>query len=165
MATEYSFDIVSEVDLQLIDDVVNVAMKEIQNRFDLKGQDCKIEFSRGEKTVTFSAASEFTVKQLKDILATKMVKRDVSSKVFTVKKTDKGSNGSVKEINAIVMGIDKEIAKEIVALIKKSGVKVQASINDDKIRVTGKDKDDLQAAIKAVRGHEWSIALQFNNYR
>jgi hypothetical protein len=165
MAQDYSFDIVSEVDLQVIDDVVNVATKEIQNRFDLKGQNCQIEFSRGEKTVTFTASSDFQVKQLKDIIASKMAKRDVSSKAFSVKKTEKASGGTIREIDAVVCGIDQPIAKEIVALIKKSGIKVQASIQDDKVRVSGKDKDDLQKVIQAVRAQDWTIALQFNNYR
>jgi len=165
MAQDCSFDIVSEIDLQIIDDVVNVAMKEINNRFDLKGQNATIEFSRGEKTVTFHAPSEFQIKQIKDVLNLKMAKRDVSTKAFKIKKTEKGTGGAIKEINEVVCGIDKELAKEITKDIKGLSVKVQSSIQDEKIRVTGKNKDDLQVVIHALREKDYPISLQFANYR
>lgn len=165
MAQENSFDIMSEVNLQFIDDTVNVAVKEIQNRFDLKGVDCSITFGRGDKTVTFAAPAEFNLKQIKEIFFTKLAKKDISVKSLQSKGLDKSSNGSVKEVFNLVCGIDKEVAKDIVKDIKAGGHKVQAAIQDDKVRVSGKDKDVLQAVIGMLRQKEYPIPLQFGNYR
>lgn len=165
MAVECSFDIVSEVDLQAVDDVVNVAMKEIQNRFDLKNLNAVIMLNRGEKSVLFEAPSEFALKQVKEILGQKMAKRGLSQKVLSLKKREDASGGTIRETDNIVCGVEKELAKTIVKDIKASGLKVQAAIQDDLVRVSGKSKDDLQSVIQLVRQKDYPIDLQFKNYR
>jgi cyclic-di-GMP-binding protein len=165
MAQDSSFDIVSEVNLQTIDDVVNVCMKEIANRFDFKGLKATIEFNRSEKTLELHATSEMKVQQMKDILLQKMSKKEVSFKSLSLKKSEKAANGGIKETYQIITGVDKELGKIVTKDIRDLGIKVQASIQDEKIRVTGKNKDDLQAVIKAVKEKDYPIPLQFTNYR
>ncbi|MGL4369730.1 MAG: YajQ family cyclic di-GMP-binding protein [Spirochaetota bacterium] len=165
MAQECSFDIVSEVNLQVIDDAVNVAIKEIQNRFDFKGVKAEIELKRGDKTIELSAPSEMKVQQMKDILMQKFGKKEISYKALSLKKSEKAANGGIKESYSVITGIEKELAKTIVKDIKDSGIKVQASIQEEKIRVTGKNKDDLQRVISMTREKDYPIPLQFTNYR
>jgi uncharacterized protein YajQ (UPF0234 family) len=165
MAQDSSFDIVSEVNLQVLDDAVNVAMKEIQNRYDFKGMTATIEFNRAEKNLELSAPSEMKIQQMKDILLMKMAKKEVSFKSLSLKKSEHAANGGMREIYDIITGIDKELAKKITKDIKDLGIKVQTAIQDEKIRVTAKSKDDLQIVIKAVREKEYPIPLQFDNYR
>jgi len=165
MAKDNSFDIVSEIDLQVIDDVVNVVRKEINNRFDLKGTGARIDFNRTEKKVTILGTAEFQLKQIKDILRQKMAKRAVSSKCLKSLEIEKASGDMVKETNEVICGIDKELAREMVKDIKTMKLKVQASIQEDKIRVSGKNRDDLQNVITFVKGKDYPIPLQYANYR
>lgn len=165
MAQDSSFDIVSEVNLQTIDDAVNIAMKEIVNRFDFKGMNATIEFKRSDKEIELNAPSDMKIQQMKDIMLQKMIKKEVSFKALSLKKSEKAANGGIRETYTIVTGIDKEIAKTIVKDIKDLGLKVQASIQDEKVRISGKSKDDLQAVIKAMREKDYPIPLQFSNYR
>ena len=165
MAQDSSFDIVSEVNLQVVDDAINVALKEIQNRFDFKGVTVTIELKRNDKALELCAPSEMKIQQVKDILMQKFGKKEISYKSLSLKKSEKAANGGVKESYGVVCGIDKEMAKTIVKDIKDSGVKVQASIQDEKVRVTSKSKDDLQSVIQLLRGKDYPIPLQFNNYR
>jgi cyclic-di-GMP-binding protein len=165
MATDSSFDIVSELDLQGMDDAVNTSMREVKNRFDLKSLDATIELDRAAKTIVIKAPSEFVVKQLKDILSQKMAKREISPKALKLKKTEPASGGTVRETDEIVSGIDMETAKTMVKDIKAMNLKVQASIQEEQIRVTGKNKDDLQTVIHMVREKDYPIPLQFKNYR
>ena len=165
MAQDSSFDIVSEVNLQIVDDAINVALKEIQNRFDFKGVTVTIELKRNDKALELCAPSEMKIQQVKDILMQKFGKKEISYKSLSLKKSEKAANGGIRESYSIVTGIDKEIAKTIVKDIKDSGIKVQASIQDEKVRVTGKSKDDLQAVIALLRGKDYPIPLQFTNYR
>ena len=165
MAQDSSFDIVSEVNLQIVDDAINVALKEIQNRFDFKGVTVTIELKRNDKALELCAPSEMKIQQVKDILMQKFGKKEISYKSLSLKKSEKAANGGVKESYGVVCGIDKEMAKSIVKDIKDSGVKVQASIQDEKVRVTGKSKDDLQTVIQMLRGKDYPIPLQFTNYR
>jgi cyclic-di-GMP-binding protein len=165
MAQDSSFDIVSEVNLQILDDAVNVSMKEIQNRFDFKGMHVTIEFNRADKTIELNAPSEMKVQQMKDILLQKMAKKEVSFKSLSLKKSEKAANGGIRESYTVITGIDKELAKTITKDIRDLGIRVQTSIQDEKIRVTGKNKDDLQLVIKAVREKDYPIPLQFTNYR
>ncbi|HNX59308.1 MAG TPA: YajQ family cyclic di-GMP-binding protein [Spirochaetota bacterium] len=165
MAQDSSFDIISEVNLQTIDDAVNIAMKEIVNRFDFKGMNVTIEFKRNDKEIELNAPSEMKIQQMKDIMMQKMIKKEVSFKALSLKKSEKAANGGIRETYTIVTGIDKEIAKTIVKDIKDLGLKVQASIQEEKVRISGKSKDDLQNVIKAVRDKEYPIPLQFSNYR
>lgn len=165
MAGSFSFDIVSQVDLQAIDDAVNISMKEIINRFDLKGTNSKIEFNRTEKTVVLSAGSDFHLKQIKSVLTSKLVKRGVSPKSISVKKTETNISGAVRETDNIVCGIEKELAKSIVKDIKTLNLKIQSAIQDEQIRVSGKTKDDLQSVISFVKSKDYPVPLQFVNYR
>ncbi len=165
MAKDPSFDIVSEVDLQVIDDCVNVAVKEISNRFDFKGQNITIELSKGDKTVTIHTPSDFTLQQVREILFSKFIKRGLNQKCLREKKKEKATGDSVREINEVVTGIDKDLAKQIVKDIKDLKLKVQASIQDEQVRVSGAKKDDLQAVINALKEKEYPIPLQFTNYR
>lgn len=165
MASDFSFDIVSDVDLQIIDDVVNVAMKEITNRFDFKNTSASIEFNRKEKEVTFLADSEFQLNQVKDILVSKLAKRNISSKVFAQKKQEEAFGGKVRAVDNIICGVDKEVAKKIVKDIKDTKLKIQSSIQDEKIRVSGKSKDDLQSVMNFLKEQNYPIHLDFINYR
>lgn len=165
MAQDSSFDIVSEVNLQTIDDAVNIAMKEIVNRFDFKGMNATIEFKRSDKEIELNAPSDMKIQQMKDIMLQKMIKKEVSFKALSLKKSEKAANGGIRETYSIVTGIDKEIAKTIVKDIKDLGLKVQASIQEEKVRISGKSKDDLQGVIKAMREKDYPIPLQFSNYR
>ncbi|MDD5686786.1 MAG: YajQ family cyclic di-GMP-binding protein [Elusimicrobia bacterium] len=165
MPSDFSFDIVSQIDLQAIDDAVNIAMKEIINRYDLKGTNSKIEFNRTEKTVILSAGSDFHLKQIKAVLLSKMAKRGVSNKSLTVKNTETNLSGAVRETNNVVSGIEKELAKNIVKDIKTLNLKVQSAIQDEQIRVTSRAKDDLQTVISFIKSKDYPIPLQFVNYR
>jgi len=166
MAKDPSFDIVSEVDLQAIDDAINVAMKDVNNRFDLKNTDSKIEFNRQNKKVIISAPSEFQLNQVKDILKQKMAKRGISPKSILAKNIEKASGDSVRETNDIVCGIPQDLAKNIIKDIKGLKIKkLTASIQEDKIRVTAKNRDDLQTVIAFLKEKQLSIPLQFTNYR
>ena len=165
MASDFSFDIVSQVDLQAMDDAVNISMREIINRFDLKGTNSKIEFSRVEKTVILSAGTDFHLKQIKAVLTAKMAKRGISGKALSVKKTETNISGAVRETDDVVCGIEKELAKNIVKDIKSLGIKVQSSIQDEQIRVSGRDKDDLQKVIGFIKSKDYPVPLQFVNYR
>lgn len=165
MASDFSFDIVSQVDLQAVDDAVNISMKEIINRFDLKGTNSAIEFNRAEKTVILSAGSDFHLKQIKNILSSKMAKRGVSQKALTVKKTETNISGAVRETDNIVCGIEKELAKSIVKDIKVLNLKVQSAIQDEQIRVSSRDKDVLQSVIGFLKSKDYPVPLQFVNYR
>jgi uncharacterized protein YajQ (UPF0234 family) len=166
MAKDSSFDVVSEVDLQTIDDVINVALKEINNRFDLKNTGAKIEFNRGEKKVTIHAPSEFQLGQIKDILKQKMAKRDVSSKCLRQKALEKATGDTVREINDIVYGIPQDLAKSMVKDIKGLKLKrLNASIQDTKIRIASPSKDDLQQVMAFIKEKDYPVPLQFNNYR
>ena len=165
MAQDSSFDIVSEINLQTVDDAVNVALKEIQNRFDFKGVNVSIELKRADKSLEICTPSEMKSQQVKEILMQKFAKKEISYKSLSLKKSEKAANGGVKETYSVVCGIDKEIAKTIVKDIKDSGVKMQASIQEEKVRVSGKSKDDLQKVIQLMKGKDYPIPLQFTNYR
>jgi cyclic-di-GMP-binding protein len=165
MAQDSSFDIVSEVNLQTLDDAVNVSMKEIQNRFDFKGIKATIEFNRADKNLELNAPTEMKIQQMKDIMLQKMAKKEVSFKSLSLKKSERAANGGIREMYDIITGIDKELAKKITKDIKDLGIRVQTTIQDEKIRVSAKSKDDLQTVMKAVREKDYPIPLQFGNYR
>lgn len=165
MAKDFSFDVASEVDLNVLNEVINVAMREIANRFDFKGTGAEITLDQKEKAVIFLGESDFQIDQLKDILTSKMIKRNVSPKALSFKKKENASGSKIREFNNVVCGIDKEIAKKIASDIKGIGLKVQASIQDEKLRISGRDKDELQAVMKFLREKDYPVALQFENFR
>lgn len=165
MADTYSFDVVSEVNLQEVDNAVNQASKEISQRYDFKGSKSSIEFSQKEKSLTLHSDSDFRVKTVVDILQGRLVKRGVPLKALKYEKIEPATGGTVRQTIQLQVGIGKEEAKTIVKLIKETKLKVQAQIMDDQVRVSGKNKDDLQAAIQTVRDADLPFAVQFTNYR
>jgi uncharacterized protein YajQ (UPF0234 family) len=165
MADTYSFDAVSEVDLQELDNAVNQAMKEITQRYDFKGSISNIELKKATKELELISDNESRLTAVVDILRAKLIKRNISPKALDLQKLEQAFGGTVNQKAKIVSGMPMEEAKEIVKKIKDSKLKVQASIADEKVRVSGKDKDDLQAAMQLIRGMDLKIAVQFNNFR
>lgn len=163
MAQESSFDIVSKTDLQEVANAIQQAQKELGQRFDFKGSKSEITLT-GEELVLVSD-DEMKLKSLKDIVEGRLVKRNVSLKAIDYGKVESASLGTVRQKAKIVQGIESEKAKAIVKAIKDAKIKVQASIQSDQVRVSGKNKDDLQKAIALVKGQDFGIPLQFTNYR
>jgi cyclic-di-GMP-binding protein len=161
----FSFDIVSEVDLQEVDNAVNQAVKELSQRYDFKNSKASIAFDRKEKKVTLIADDDFKLRALTDILATRLAKRGVSIKAFKFNEPEKAFEGYLRQIVEICMGIDKDRAKELAGIIKGLGLKVQAQIEGEKIKVSSAKKDELQAVIAHLRGLDFSLPLNFCNYR
>jgi hypothetical protein len=165
MADTFSFDIVSEVNLQEVDNAVNQARKEIGQRYDFKGSKSSIELNTKEKILVLVSDDEFKLKSLVDVLEEKLIKRGVPIKALEFGAVEQAAGNTVRRVVTLRVGIDKENAKVIVKIIKDLRLKVQAQIMDDQIRVSGRAKDDLQAAMQAVRAAELTFAVQFTNYR
>ncbi len=165
MADNSSFDIVSNVDFQEVDNALNQALKEIKMRFDFKGSKSDITFKKEDKKLSFLADDEMKLKNLHDILEGKLAKRGVSVKSLKYGESEKAMDGMVRQEVEIIQGIPQEKAKEIVKQIKELKLKVQSSIQGDEIRVSGKSRDDLQYVIQAVKTKNPDIPLQFVNYR
>ncbi|GAE35740.1 YajQ family cyclic di-GMP-binding protein [Halalkalibacter akibai] len=163
MAKESSFDIVSKIDMSEVTNAVTMATKEISTRYDFKGSKSSVTLENEE--LVLISDDEYKLEQLKDVLITKLIKRDVSVKNLDYGKIEGASGGTVRQRAKLIQGIDKENAKKINTIIKNSGVKVKSQIQDDQVRVTGKNRDDLQAIIAAIRGANLSIDVQFINYR
>jgi len=161
----FSFDIVSEVDLQEMDNAVNQANKEKAQRYDFKDSKASIAYDRSEKKLTLIADDDFKLRTLIDILATRMAKRGISLKSLKFNNPEKAFEGYLRQSVDICMGIDKEKAKELVGIIKKLGLKVQAQIEGEKIKVSSAKKDELQAVITHLRALNFSLPLNFCNYR
>lgn len=165
MGQESSFDIVSQVDLQEVDNAVNQAVKEISQRYDFKGSQSKIEFNKTEKKIILLGDDEMKMRALKDILGTRFAKRSISPKALKYGKEEKALGGAIRQEVEIIQGLPQDKTKEIVQIIKDTKLKVQASIQKEQIRVSAKDKDDLQAVIHQLRESKLDIPLQFVNYR
>src|SRR5207237_8824276 len=163
MAQEFSFDVVSKTDMQEVQNAINQAQKELAQRFDFKGSKSSIELA--DEEITLVSDDESKRISVKDIVETKLVKRGVALKAIEYQKLAKASMGTVRQKAKIVQGIEIEKAKPIVKAIKDAKIKVQASIQSDQVRVTGRAKDDLQKAIAVVKGKDFGIPLQFTNYR
>ncbi|MFA5275345.1 MAG: YajQ family cyclic di-GMP-binding protein [Candidatus Omnitrophota bacterium] len=161
----FSFEIVSEVDLQEVDNAVNQANKELAQRYDFKNSKASIAYDRKEKKITLIADDDFKLRALTDILLTRLAKRNVSLKAFKYNTPEKAFEGYLRQIVEICMGIDKEKAKELTGIIKGLGLKVQTQIEGEKIKVSSAKKDDLQAVIAHLRGLDFPIPLGFGNYR
>ncbi len=160
-----SFDIVSKVDAQALDNAVNVTTKEITNRFDFKGNHVVIDLNKKEFKITIEVEDEMKMRQLIDVLISRAHKQGIAPEAFDQGKEPYQSGKLVKQEIFVRNGIKQEDAKKIVKQIKDSGLKVQASINDDIVRVTGKKIDDLQEVIQASKGWNLGIPLQFENMR
>ncbi len=158
-----SFDIVSKVDLQEVDNAVNQAVKEISQRYDFKGTTNEVTLEKDSLTIL--AADDYKLQAIKDILIAKLVRRKVSPKCFNYGKEEAASAGAVRVKATIIQGIDKEKGKEIVKLIKQTKLKVQAQIMEDQVRVTGKKIDALQEVMQLLKGKDLEIELQFENMR
>lgn len=166
MAKDHSFDIVSEVDVQEVDNAVQQARKELAQRFDFKGSMSSIDLDKTEKTLTLKTENDFRLKTLTDLLQTKLIKRGVSLKALDYGKVETGMvGGSVKQVITVRSGIASDKAKEIVKYIKEAKLKVQAQIQDEQIRVQAAKIDDLQAVIGLIRQKDFDVDLQFVNYR
>ncbi len=158
-----SFDIVSKVDMQEVDNAVNQTVKEIAQRYDFKGT--KSEVTLDKEAIRVLADDDFRLKAIIDILQSKCMKRGLSLKTLQYGKAEPASGGMVRQIITIQQGVSKEKGKEIIAVIKETKLKVQGQIQEDQVRVTGKNIDDLQETIRVLKGKDLGIELQFVNFR
>jgi cyclic-di-GMP-binding protein len=164
MAQQNSFDISSQIDHAEVVNAVNQALKEVQTRFDFKGSKSHVE-TEGKEAIILASDDEYKLQSLNDILQTKLVKRGVPLKGLTYGKVEPALGGTVRQRVTLQQGIPQEKAKEIVKFIKDAKLKVQASIQGDLVRVSGRDRDTLQEVIAALRKHDFGIDMQFTNYR
>ena len=161
---ENTFDIVSKVDLQEVSNAIQNALKEVHTRFDLKNTKSDIQLE-GKEALVLTSSDEYKLKAVNDILQSKLVKRGVPLKALTYGAVEPAAGSTVRQKVTMQQGIPTEKAKEIVRLIKDSKKKVQASIQGDLVRVSGKDRDTLQEIIALLRGRDFGIDMQFTNYR
>lgn len=163
MAGAHSFDVVSEIDLQEVRNAVQQTVKEIQTRFDFKGSQTEVRLSEG--ALELSSSDEYKLKSAADVLKDKLVKRKVSLKALRPGNIESALGGSVRQRIELQSGIPIEKAREIVKLVKNTKLKVQTSIQGDQLRVSGKNKDDLQQVIQLLRDTDLDIHMEFTNYR
>lgn len=165
MAQNHSFDIVSEIDLQEVDNAVNQALKEIHQRYDLKESNTTIELNKKDKLLTINTKDDYSLKQSIDILQTKFIRRGISTKALKLNEPEQAAGGRLKQIINLQSGISKDNAKKIVKMIKDSKLKVNAQIQDEQVRVTGPKIDDLQAVIKMIKEADLDFPTQFVNMK
>ncbi len=165
MAGQNSFDIVSEINMQEVDNALNQTRKEITQRYDFKGTKTEINFAEKEKEITVLTDDDFRLKAVIDILQNKFIKRGIAIKSLKYGTVEPATHGMVRQKIFLQVGIDKENAKKLVQIIKDTKLKVQAQIMDEQVRVTGKDRDDLQTIIAKLKALDFALPLQFTNYR
>lgn len=158
-----SFDIVSEVDAQEIDNAVNQVRKEIAQRYDFKGSQTEVELEKNE--IRLTSDDEYKVKAVVDVLQSKVIRRGISPKALVYGKVEPAAGGRARQTITVQNGIETEKARQIVKLIKDHKLKVQAQIQGDQVRVSGKKRDDLQAVIQMLKGQDLDLPLQFVNFR
>ena len=163
MAKENSFDIVSKTDYAEVTNALNQTAKEISQRFDFKGSHATVELQG--KDLILAAEDETKLRNMNDILQSKLVKRGVSLKALDYQKVEQAGGGTVRQVARIQQGIPIEKAKEVVRYIKDAKLKVQASIQGESVRVSGKDRDTLQDVIAKLKAHDFGIDMTFDNYR
>ena len=163
MAKDNSFDIVSKTDTAEVTNALNQTNKEISQRFDFKGSKASVEFQ--EKDLLLAAEDETKLRNMNDILQGKLLKRGISLKALDYQKIEPAAGGTVRQAVKIQQGIPTEKAKEVVKFIKDGKYKVQASIQGETVRVSGKDRDTLQEVISALKGKDFGVDMQFDNYR
>lgn len=163
MAKENSFDIVSKTDYAEVSNAINQTKKEISQRFDFKGSKALVEIH--ENDIILSAEDEMKLRNMNDILQSKLVKRGISIKALEYGKVEPSAGGTVRQLISIQQGIPTDKAKEIVKFIKDQKIKVQSSIQGDSVRVSGKDRDALQEVIAALKSNDFGIDMKFDNYR
>lgn len=166
MAKDCSFDVVSEFDRQELVNAVDQVKRDVSSRFDLKDSGSTVELD-ADKTITITTSDDMKLRNIYDILQSKLVKRNLSIKILDPQPVENALGGNVRQVFKLKKGLNQELAKKIVADIKETKKKVQASIQGDQVRVSGKDKDDLQDIIKLLRSNEdkYDYPLQFTNYR
>jgi cyclic-di-GMP-binding protein len=160
-----SFDIVSKIDLAEVNNAIQQAMKEIVQRYDLKNSHSDIQLNEKDHKILLASQDDFKLKAVNDVLSQKLVKRNVSLKGLTYGTITPASGSTVRQEITLQQGVPIEKAREIVKVIKDSKQKVQASIQGDLVRVSGKDRDSLQGVIALLKGHDFGIDMQFTNYR
>ena len=165
MAEQFSFDVVSEVNMQELKNALDQATKEIKQRFDFKDSKTDIDLKEKEKELVVVSDDEYKLKAVQDIIKAKCVKRGVSLKAFTYGVLEPALSGTVRQVAKIQSGLASEKAKEISRAIKDSKLKVQTQIQGEQLRVLSKSKDELQSAIAFLRGKDFGIDVQFTNYR
>ena len=163
MASENSFDIACKLDMQEVANAVNQTVKEIQQRYDLKGSNCEVVLEKTE--ITLTVPDDMKLRAVTDILQSRLHRRGVPLKALIYGKAEPAAGGTLRQKVALQQGIPIEKAREIVKLVKETKLKVQAQIQEDQVRVTGKNRDDLQSVIALLKEKEFGIALQFVNYR
>ncbi len=163
MASSYSFDIVSDFDRQELVNAIDQASREINSRYDLK--DTKTTLELGDENIKVETASEMTLDAVHDILQSKAVKRNLSLKIFDYGTIESASGNRIRQDITLKKGISQELGKQISKLIREEVKKVQPSIQGDVVRVTAKDKDDLQTVIQRLKQEDYPVSLQFTNYR
>ncbi|MFO7262956.1 MAG: YajQ family cyclic di-GMP-binding protein [Bacillaceae bacterium G1] len=163
MAKENSFDIVSQVNMQEVNNAIQQAMKEIANRYDFKGSQSHIALEGND--IVILSDDEYKLEQVKDVLASKLVRRGVSLKSLDYQKIEPAAGGTVRQRARIKQGIAQDVAKQISKLIRDSGLKVRTQIQGDQMRVFGKSRDELQKVIQMLKQADLPIDLQFVNYR
>lgn len=165
MAQKFSFDIVSEVDFQEIDNAMNQALKEITQRYDLKDSKTTIDLSKSENTILVNSKDDYGLKAAIDILQSKFIKRKISLKVMKLNEVEPAAGGRVKQKIKLQSGISKDNAKMITKIIKDMKLKVNAQIQDEQVRVQGSKKDELQIVITKIREADLDFPVQFVNYK
>jgi len=165
MAKNSSFDIVSELDLQEIDNALNQAIKEIRQRYDLKDSKTEFELNKKDKLISLNTKDDYSRKQAIDILQTRLIKRNLSIKALKMEEPEPAASGRLKQKINLQSGISKDNARKITKLIKELKLKVSAQIMDEKIRVQGAKKDELQQVIQSVKDADYDFPVQFVNYQ
>ncbi len=165
MAKNSSFDIVSELDLQEIDNALNQAIKEIRQRYDLKDSKTELELNKKEKLISLNTKDDYSRTQSIDILQTRLIKRGLSIKALKMEEPAPAASGRLKQMINLQSGISKDNSRKITKLIKELKLKVSAQIMDEKVRVQGAKKDDLQQVIESVKNADYDFPVQFVNYQ
>ncbi len=165
MAKDQSFDVVSQVDMQEVDNAVQQASKELTQRYDLKDSGATITFDRAGSSISLAAPSDFVLGQVKDVLESKLVRRTIDLKAISWGKIEAASGGSARSTGTIINGIDVEIARKMNKEIRDEKFKAKVQIEGDKLRVFSGSRDELQAVIGFLKEHDYGIPLQFVNYR
>jgi len=166
MAQQNSFDVTTGVDLQEVDNAVNQAQKEIAQRYDFKGATVTIEFKRADGLLTLVADSDMRMQALFDVVQSKLIRRHVPVKNLDIGEVKPAGGDTVRREVKLKMALDSETAKKVAAAIKDAKIKkVQASIQGDQVRISGPDRDDLQAAMAMLKTHDFGVELTFGNFR
>jgi uncharacterized protein YajQ (UPF0234 family) len=160
-----SFDVVSRVDMQEMDNAVNQVKKEIGTRFDFRGSKTQISLDRKEGEIQILTEDDMKLRAIKDMLIAKAVRRSIDAEALTFGASEKAGGDMVRQTASVTNGIDVETARKVVKVVKETKLKVQAAIQGDEVRITGKKRDDLQEAIAALKESDLGMPLQFVNYR